>query len=77
MRTATGKGYHTHTWNEDTYVEIDGIGSIFRVTESVGGSHIVLVNGFQWGHSPFDASGCSSKVFPTVQAAILEIVSRF
>ena len=43
--------------------------SEYEIVEAVDGGYIVLRHGFQIGHGPYDASGCSSQTFPTKQAA--------
>lgn len=42
----------TKTWN-------------MEIVETVDGRWMILVNGFQWGHGPYDRSGCSSETWPT------------
>lgn len=42
----------------------------YEVVESADGEWIVLCAGFQCGAAPFDRSGCSSQVWPTLRAAI-------
>lgn len=40
-----------------------------EIIETVDGKWIVLVNGFQWGKGPYDASGCSAEQWETKREA--------
>jgi hypothetical protein len=42
----------------------------FEIVETIDDRWMILVNGFQWGEPPFDASGCSSQTWETKELAL-------
>ena len=37
----------------------------YEIVQTIDGTWMILVQGFQWGVGPYDRSGCSSQTWPT------------